>query len=143
MRISASVLASVAAIALFSVGCAGPEAKLGRGVSNATEFLRLGEIQKSVEATSLFNNPEAGRTTGFIHGFNRSLARTAVGFYEILTFPFPGYDPIYKPVGPVYASSNKPGLPATPLFETDASLGFSGGDVAPLVPGSKFSIFSY
>ncbi|MBC8002805.1 MAG: exosortase system-associated protein, TIGR04073 family [Opitutaceae bacterium] len=143
MRISASFLAFVAAIALFSVGCAGPEAKLGRGINNATEFARLGEIQKSMEATALFDNPDTARTTGFIRGFNRSLARTAVGIYEIVTFPIPSYDPIYKPANTVYPSSYKPGLPAGPLFDTDASLGFSGGDVAPMIPGSKFRVFSY
>lgn len=143
MRISASVLASVAAIALFSVGCAGPEAKLGRGFNNITEFARMGEIGASVEASTLFKNPETGRTTGFIHGFNRSLARTFVGVYEIVTFPIPSYDPIIKPAGTVYPSSYHPGLPDGPLFETDTSLGFSGGEVAPLVPGSKFRVFSY
>lgn len=150
MRISASILACVAAMALFSVGCAGPgsklagpEAKLGRGFNNVTEFVRLGEIRQSIESKSLFDNPEAGRTTGFIHGFNRSLARTFVGVYEIVTFPIPGYDPIMKPVNSVYPSSYRPGLPEGPLFETDSSLGFSGGEVAPFVPGSKFRVFSY
>src|SRR5882672_9112816 len=111
MRISACVLASAAAIALFSAGCAGPEAKLGRGFNNATEFARLGEIQQSVESAALFKGPDNGRTAGFIHGFNRSVARTFVGIYEIVTFPIPSYDPIIKPVGPVYPSSYKPSLP--------------------------------
>jgi hypothetical protein len=29
------------------------------------------------------------------------------------------------------------------VFETDINLGFSGGDVAPIIPGSRFRIFDY
>ena len=32
--------------ALFAVGCAGPEAKLGRGISNTYECVRLGEMRR-------------------------------------------------------------------------------------------------
>ena len=138
-----SVLTLLTVLALFSVGCAGPERKLGRGLLNATEFARLGEIRRSMEQTSLWDEPQTTFTTGFIHGFNRSVARTAVGVYEVVSFPFPKYDPIYSPEYPVYPDSYTPNLIADPMFGPDGSLGFSGGDVAPMLPGSRFRIFDY
>ncbi|MCZ7637564.1 MAG: exosortase system-associated protein, TIGR04073 family [Verrucomicrobia bacterium] len=134
------------------VGCKGPSKKLGRGVTNATEFARLGELRRSVEQEALWGGPEAAYSTGVIKGINRSVLRTLVGVGEVLTFPIPSYDPWLKPgnplmpdatVGPTYPDSYKPGLVADGVFETDSNLGFSGGDVAPLVPGSRFRIFDY
>jgi hypothetical protein len=79
-----------------------------------------------------------------VNGFTRTMARTGLGIYEIVTFPIPSYDPIwtdYLAPNPQYPDAYKPGLPDSPLFRTDSSLGFSGGDVAPLVPGSRFRVF--
>ena len=132
---------SIATLALFSIGCAGPEHKLGRGINNFTEFARGGEIHRSMEQNAIFREPNVGATTGVIHGFNRSVARTFVGLYEIVTAPFPPYDPVIFPVNPVYPASYKPGIIADSIFATDTHLGFSGGDVAPFVPGSRFTIF--
>ena len=42
---------------------------------------------------------------------------------------------------PVFPSSYKPGRYSDRLFDTDTYTGFSGGDVAPWVPGSRWSIF--
>ena len=42
---------------------------------------------------------------------------------------------------PVYPDSYTPTLVEDPLFSTDANLGFSGGDIAPFVPGSRFRVF--
>mgnify|MGYP000221109787 CR=1 FL=1 len=134
------------------VGCKGPEKKLGRGITNATEFARLGEIRRSVEQRALWEGPETAYSTGFIHGFNRSVIRTLVGAYEIVTFPIPSYEPWLKPgnrlmpdasVAPAFPDSYQPGRIADGVFETDVSLGFSGGDTAPFVPGSRFRIFDY
>lgn len=141
MRKSLSLVALAVAAASFGVGCAGPEAKLGRGINNVTEFFRGGEIRRSVEQSSLFDGPDVGYTAGFIHGFNRSVARTFYGAVEVATFPFPSYEPKFYPVNPVYPSTYKPGLFADQLFATDTSFGFSGGDVAPMVPGSRFKVF--
>jgi putative exosortase-associated protein (TIGR04073 family) len=143
MRISFSFLAALSSIALIASGCAGPERKLGRGMLNVTEFARLGEIRRSMEQTALWENTDAAYTTGFGRGLNRSLARTAVGAYEIVTAPFPPYDPVFLPEYPVYPDSYRPKLIADPTFGPDAALGFSGGDVAPFVPGSRFRIFDY
>jgi len=79
-----------------------------------------------------------------VNGFTRTMARAGLGIYEIVTFPIPSYDPIwtdYLAPNPQYPDSYKPGLPDSPLFRTDVSLGFSGGDIAPGIPGSRFRVF--
>jgi hypothetical protein len=43
----------------------------------------------------------------------------------------------------VYPDSYTPKLIADPTFGPDGALGFSGGDVAPMIPGSRFRIFDY
>jgi putative exosortase-associated protein (TIGR04073 family) len=144
MRVPTLTLVSLAVGALLAAGCAKTERKLGRGVRNLTEFARLGEIRKSVEETALFDSPDMAYTTGFVKGFNKSLVRTGVGVYEILTAPFPPYDPVftnYIPEHPQYPSSYKPGMLADPMVGPDTHLGFSGGEIAPMVPGSRFRIF--
>ena len=85
-----------AALALVMGGCAGPERKLGRGMNNLTEIVRGGEMRRSIEQTALWDGANIGYTTGFVRGLSRSLARTAIGAYEIVTFPIPSYDPLVK-----------------------------------------------
>ena len=81
---------------------------------------------------------------GFVHGFDRSLQRAGLGLYEVATFPIPPYKPAlaknFSP-DPVYPESYKPGVVSDPMFDTDTFTGFSGGDVAPFIPGSRFQIF--
>ena len=142
MRISISLLAATT-LTIGSIGCSGPEQKLGRGLNNLTEFARLGEIRRSMEQTGIWESTDASYTTGLIRGINRSLVRTATGVYELVTFPFPSYDPVFLPENPVYPDSYRPQLPADPIWGPDAFLGFSGGDIAPMIPGSRFRIFDY
>lgn len=132
-----------ALLGVFATGCANMENKLGRGMNNVTELARMGEIRRSMEQTAIWENTDAAYTTGVVRGMNRSLGRTAVGLYEIITFPFPPYDPVFLPSNPVYPDSYTPALIADPTFGPDLSLGFSGGDVAPFVPGSRFRIYDY
>lgn len=138
------ILAMTALAALFTSGCAGPEQKLGRGVNNLFEVVRMGELRRSIEQTAVFDSPDVGYTTGAIRGFDRSVGRSAIGLFEIVTFPFPSYDPIatrtFAP-DPVYPASYKPGLISGSIFDTDTYTGFSGGDVAPFIPGSRFKVF--
>ena len=144
MRNATPLLALAGLVALFTSGCAGPEQKLGRGVSNTLEITRLGEMRRSIEQTAVFESPSAGYTAGFVSGLNRTLARTGLGIYEIITAPFPPYHPIwtsYLSPGPVYPESYKPGLISDSTFDTDTYTGFSGGDVAPFIPGSRFRMF--
>ena len=166
MRIPFSLLALSLALTLFSAGCAGPEKKLGRGLNNVTEFARLGEMRRSMEQTALWDSPSEVYTTGVIRGFNRSLARTLLGVYEIATFPFPSYEPLFTPKypmypditvrnkmypwgglalteHPVYPDSFHPDMMSNQIFSTDTNLGFSGYQVLPLVPGNRFHIFDY
>jgi len=126
--------------AALLTGCADAEKKLGRGMVNMTEIARGGEFRRSYEQTTLWDGPESGRTVGVIHGVTRTVARTGVGVYEVLTFPIKS-DPIIKPVGPVYPDSYKPRRPSSPTMSTDRYMGFSGGDIMPLVPGSTFRVF--
>ena len=152
MRKTTTYLGSLAIIALLAGGCAGPTQKLGRGVSNVTEFARLGELQRSIEQTALQKGNNAGYTTGVVRGLNRSVVRTVVGAVEIVTFPIPSYDPWLRPgnqlipdasVTPIHPDAYTPALIGASSLETDASLGFSGGDVAPFIPGSRFRIYDF
>jgi putative exosortase-associated protein (TIGR04073 family) len=145
MRKLISSAAALSVIGLFATGCAGPEQKFGRGLNNVTEFARMGEIRRSMEQTAIWEGTDKAYTTGFIRGMNRTLARTGVGLFEILTFPFPTptYDPIFLPSEPVYPDSYTPALIADPTFGPDAALGFSGGDIVPFVPGSRFRVYDY
>jgi putative exosortase-associated protein (TIGR04073 family) len=147
MRKLNSLLALAAFAALFTAGCAGPEQRLGSGINNVTEFTRLGEMRRSIEQTAVFDSPEAGYTTGAIHGFDQSVYRTFMGAYQIVTFPAgnllsqSSFDQKYVPKGTVYPDSYRPGLINSTTFQTDTYIGFSGGNVAPFVPGNRFSIF--
>ena len=139
-----SLLAMVSIAGLMATGCANTERKFGRGMTNIMEPLRMGELRRSMEQTALFAGPDAGYASGFIKGLNKTLARTGIGVYEIVTAPIPPYDPVctdYLTPQPVYPDSYKPTLVEDSTFATDTNLGFSGGDVNPLMPGSRFRIF--
>jgi len=127
--------------AVVLTGCQSAEKKLGRGINNFTEPLRLGELRRSTEQTYLWEGADVAKTRGVIHGVNRTIGRTVVGAFEIITFPLPS-EPYFKPEHPVYPDSFKPGLLDTSTVRTDTSLGFQGGDVAPMFPGSRYKIFT-
>lgn len=144
MRNIISLLVVLTLAALVS-GCANVERKFGRGLSNTFEIVRMGELRRTMEQTALFDSPDAAYTTGFIRGLNRTLARTGLGVYEMATAPIPPYHPIftdYLSPEPVYPDNYTPGLLADSTFATDTYMGFSGGDIAPLIPGSRFRIFT-
>jgi len=142
MRKNIFPIAVVLAAVCFA-GCTGPEQKLGRGLSNTFEIARWGEMRRSVEQNSVFARPGTGYY-GVVHGFDRSLQRIGLGVYEVATFPLPSYDPIltksYSADSP-FPASYKPDLFANPLYSTDTYTGFSGGDVAPFIIGSRFQVF--
>jgi putative exosortase-associated protein (TIGR04073 family) len=162
MRTSNTLL--IGFLTLLLIGCAGPEQKLGRGVRNSLEFARFGEMQRSIEQTALWDGPQRAYTDGVIRGFNRSVVRTAMGLYEIVTFPLPPYGPVLTStnrvypdpsmatlkypwgglvmtVDPAHPASHQPGLPASTIFATDTHLGFSGGALLPMLPGNRFEVF--
>jgi putative exosortase-associated protein (TIGR04073 family) len=135
-----AVVASAAAL----TGCTGPERKLARGIDNTMEIVRWGDMRRSVEQEGVFSGPDYTYTYGSIHGFDQSVSRIGLGLYEIVTFPIPSYNPVLTskvPALPQSPESFKPGLMDDTIFNTDTYTGFSGGDVAPFIPGSRFKIF--
>jgi putative exosortase-associated protein (TIGR04073 family) len=145
MRNLLPFLATLAIAGALGSGCASAEKKLGRGMSNMAEFARLGEMRRSIEQTGLFEQPGGHYATGFFKGLTKSFARTGVGIYEVVTAPLPPYDPVftdYLSPNPVYPDNYKPDLIDDSLFATDTNMGFSGGDVAPYIPGSRFKVFN-
>src|SRR5262245_34267838 len=104
MRIGLSLLA-VVAVATFT-GCAGPENKLGRGLSNMSEIVRGGEMQRSIEQTGLWDGPSVAHTTGVTRGLTRTMARTGIGIYEVVTFPLPPYRPLLVPKHRLYPDAS-------------------------------------
>src|SRR4051794_177941 len=145
MRNSFLNLSALAAVATLATGCANVEQKFGRGLANTKEIVRGGEFRRTVEQSALFNSPEYTYTTGAIQGFNRTLARTGIGIYEVLTAPFPPYGPVatrhFAP-DPVYPDNFRPDIMADSMFESDTHIGFSGGSILPGVPGNRFSVLS-
>jgi putative exosortase-associated protein (TIGR04073 family) len=125
-------------------GCTGPEHKLARGLDNTMELVRWGDMRQSIEQNAVFSAPDISYSYGVIHGFHQSLCRAGLGIYEVVTFPIPSYQPICTnkvPILPQYPDSYKPGLVSDSIFDTDTYSGYSGGDIAPIVPGSRFKIF--
>src|SRR4051812_20695806 len=144
MRNTLPFLAAVVIAGAFATGCANVERKFGRGMSNTFEIVRFGDFRRTLEQTALFEGPEYAQSTGFVKGLNKSLARTGIGIYEMITAPIPPYDPVctdYLSPGPVYPDNYAPGIIADSMFATDSYIGFSGGDVAPFIPGSRFRVF--
>ncbi len=144
MRKTLPLLAILVAAVAVTSGCANAEKKFGRGMANIIEPLRMGEFRRSMEQGALFDSPDNAYTAGFMSGLNRTLARTGIGIYEVVTAPIPPYDPVatsYLAPNPVYPDSYQPGLLEDSTFATDANLGYSGGDVMPFIPGSRFRIF--
>ncbi len=72
--------------------------KLGRGAANSlTGWL---EIPKNIYEISSTENPLKGVSWGLVKGLGLGAARTAIGLYEVVTFPFPlpeNYEPIMTP----------------------------------------------
>src|SRR5437016_763 len=108
-----SLLAIVGLAGLFLTGCAGPEQKLGRGMSDLFEPARGGEMRRAIEEAGVFGGGDMAYTTGVVHGIGRTVGRTAIGAFEVITFPIPPYHPISRHYSatPAYPSSYQPGVP--------------------------------
>lgn len=148
MRKTLPLFTALVLLSLMMTGCANCERKLGRGMNNTFEIVRWGEFRRTVEQSALSDGPDYCYTTGVVRGIDRTLARTGLGLYEVITFPFPtpgkGYGPLctddYAP-GAVYPDNYTPGVVEDSMFATDTNLGFSGGDILPFAPGSRFRVF--
>jgi len=149
MQKNISLLGAALLVAALVSGCAGPSRKLGRGLDNLYEPIRLADLQRSVEQSTVYGSSYSSSTSGFVSGLGKTVSRFGIGLYEIVTAPFPNHkDGDYGPVAtnyltpkPTYPDSFKPGLTENSIFATDTSIGFSGGDIAPYIPGSRFRIF--
>lgn len=143
MRTCFSLLAAAVA-GLLATGCAGPQAKLGRGINNTMEVLRWGEMGRSIEQESLFDSPNSGFTAGAVKGFTKSIARTGVGLYEIVTSPIPPYGPNctnYLAPNAQFPDSYHPGLRDAQSLNSDDRIWFSGGSILTWLPGNRFRVF--
>jgi putative exosortase-associated protein (TIGR04073 family) len=149
MRILSASFIPFLGVALLLSGCAGPEEKLGRGFNNMTEAARLGEVSRSIEQNSILDYNNLGFSKGVLEGADLTVVRTAAGVAEVVTFPIPNHHPMnYGPIltnvlteYPGYPDSYKPQHVADQMMSPDTSLGFSGGDIIPFIPGSRFHIF--
>jgi len=130
-------VAALGAIPLLS-GCSSAEHKLGRGLANVWEPVRMGELRRSAEQTALADGPTVAMTYGFVHGIVRTVERTAVGVFDIVTFPIPT-DPIMLPVNPVFPDSQPPQMIGNVSAGATEYLGISGGAVTPFLPGVTFN----
>jgi len=81
-----------------SMEAGGAFVKLTRGFVNVvTGWV---EIPKRIHETTQLSGPAAGFTWGLLRGFGHGFIRTAAGFYEFFTFPFPappGYTSVIQP----------------------------------------------
>jgi putative exosortase-associated protein (TIGR04073 family) len=144
MRNAISFLVMAVLTAVFTSGCAGPEQKLGRGINNFDEVIRMGEMRRSIEQQAVFDPQGDGYAYGIVRGFDRSVTRAGLGVFEVVTFPLPPYEPVltkYLSPEPAFPASYKPQRFSDSIFDTDTYTGFSGGDVMPFIPGSRFNIF--
>jgi putative exosortase-associated protein (TIGR04073 family) len=76
--------------------------KAFRGVSNTVLGL-VTEIPRTMYYDSRTDGPTYGLTVGFLEGIALGLGRTAVGVFELVTFPIPfprDYEPILNPGDP-------------------------------------------
>ncbi len=131
-------------VAVGLTGCSGPEHKLARGLDNTMELVRWGDMRQSIEQNAVFSAPNVSYSYGIVHGFDQSICRAGLGIFEVATFPLPSYKPICTskvPATPQYPASYRPGLISSSTFDTDTYSGYSGGDIMPYIPGSRFSIF--
>ena len=140
-------LATLVIAGALASGCANTEKKLGRGMSNMTEFARLGEMRRSIEQTALFDQPGGHYATGFIRGLTKTFARTGVGIYEVVTAPFPPYDPVLHrlPLAQPRVSGQLPARTSLTIqcLRRTTDMGFSGGDIAPYIPGQPVQDFQH
>jgi len=144
MRKTLALVVPAVLLSLLVAGCAGPEKKLGRGMANFAEITRWSEFNRSMEQHGLRDGADVGMATGAAEGVPRVFARTGLGIYEVLTFPIPPYHPIMTksiPAKPRYPDAYQPRKWSEAVLDTDHSLGFSGGDIAPWFPGSRFRVF--
>ncbi len=117
---------AVAGAAVVFTGCSSMEHKLGRGIANVMEPLRMGEFTRSTEQTYLADGPVVARSYGYVHGVTRTVQRTVAGAFDIATFPIPS-EPLIMPSEPVFPDSVVPEMSSNLGVSTDRYVGVDGG----------------
>ena len=117
---------AVAGAAVVFTGCSSMEHKLGRGIANVMEPIRMGEFTRSTEQTYLADGPVVARSYGYVHGVTRTVQRTVVGAFDIATFPIPT-EPLIVPTEPVFPDSVVPEMSSNLGVSTDRYIGLDGG----------------
>jgi putative exosortase-associated protein (TIGR04073 family) len=91
-------------------------------MTNVMEPLRMGELRRSMEQTALFAGPDAGYGTGLIRGINKTIVRTGLGAFEMVTAPIPPYDPLctdyLTPSPAILTATNRPWSRIQPFLPT-------------------------
>lgn len=72
-----------------------PTRKLGRGISNL--LYGFTEVPVTLAHTNEYEGGAAAWSLGVVKGVGRGFARTGVGFWEVLTWPFPTEKGKYTP----------------------------------------------
>lgn len=101
------VLISGSFTAVFAEELVAPQVaqKAVRGLANSGLGVVV-ELPKTIYYDTLEDGPLYGLTVGVLEGLSWGIARSLVGVYEVVTFPFPvpeGYRPIYQPQYPFEA----------------------------------------
>jgi putative exosortase-associated protein (TIGR04073 family) len=114
-RLSAPLLACALLTSPLAAAADSPGDKALRGLAAiATPFL---EIPGNISRTWDREGAVAGWTEGLARGIGMSVVRPPIGFYELVTAPFPaprGYEPILRPEYPwSYFRDRDPGLEQT------------------------------
>jgi putative exosortase-associated protein (TIGR04073 family) len=74
----------------------GPTRKLGRGVTNFV--FAWSELPVTMATVNTREGNSAAAGYGVVRGLGRSFVRFGVGFYEMVTAPFPSYHASYTPL---------------------------------------------
>lgn len=74
----------------------GPTRKLGRALANLSPR-SLSEIPETIAQMNDREGNNAASSYGVVKGVGRVFFRWGMGFYELVTFPFPTYKGSYRP----------------------------------------------
>ena len=141
MRNALTFLSVVALAALFTSGCAGPEEKLGRGMSNFPKLPAWAKCASPSSKPPCLSRPTPATPSDLFAVSTAPWRAPEWAFLKSSLFRSRPIIPFTYSPRPVYPDSYTPGLISDSMFDTDTYIGFSGGDVAPFVPGSRFKVF--
>jgi len=78
----------------------GPTRKLSRALANLCPITAFTEVPNTIAMMNEREGNASAATYGVVKGFGRFFYRTAFGWYEFFTFPFPTYKGSYRPFPP-------------------------------------------